>query len=73
MSPLRDSVQKSQSFAIGPGDVLVLFTDGVKERFELQDYPQLRYEGAKTIARTIVTRYGKDHDDAGCVVLRVLN
>jgi anti-sigma regulatory factor (Ser/Thr protein kinase) len=64
---------REQTLAIGPGDILVLFTDGVKERFELEDYPQLRYEGAKTIARTIVTRYGKDYDDAGCVALRVPN
>jgi anti-sigma regulatory factor (Ser/Thr protein kinase) len=52
------------------GDVLMLYTDGVKERFELDDYPQLRYESAKTIARTVVSRFGKHYDDASCVVLR---
>lgn len=52
------------------GDVLMLYTDGVKEQFELDDYPQLRYESARTIARTVVSRFGKDYDDASCVVLR---
>ena len=52
------------------GDVLMLYTDGVKEQFELDDYPQLRYESAKTIARTVVSRFGKHYDDASCVVLR---
>ena len=44
------------------GDVLVLYTDGIKERFELTDYPQLRYQSARTVARTIVERFGKPHD-----------
>ena len=50
--------------------VMVLHTDGIRERFELEDYPQLRYESAATIARTIVERFGKLYDDAGCVVAR---
>jgi anti-sigma regulatory factor (Ser/Thr protein kinase) len=61
---------REQPLAIDAGEVLVLYTDGVKEQFEIEDYPQLRYQDARTIARTIVTRYGKDHDDASCAVLR---
>ena len=48
----------------------MLYTDGIKEQFQMEDYPQLRYEAAPRIARTIVTRYGKDYDDASCVVVR---
>ena len=62
---------KEQRLAVTPGDVLMLYSDGVKERFELEDYPQLRYQKSRTIAKTIVDRFGKDHDDAGCVVMRV--
>lgn len=61
---------RQQQLSIENGDLLVLYTDGIKEQFELEDYPQLRYEGAPRIARTIVTRYGKDYDDASCVVVR---
>ena len=62
---------KEQRLTVAPGDVLMLYSDGVKERFELEDYPQLRYQKSRTIAKTVVERFGKDHDDAGCVVLRV--
>ena len=55
---------------IAADDVVVMYTDGVKDRFELADYPQMRYQSATTIARAIVDRFGKVHDDAGCVVLR---
>ena len=51
-------------------DVVVMYTDGIKDRFELADYPQMRYQGATTIARALVDRFGKQHDDAGCIVLR---
>jgi anti-sigma regulatory factor (Ser/Thr protein kinase) len=61
---------REQHLSIEPGALLLLYTDGIKERFEMEDYPQLRYQDSRTIAREIVTRYGKDHDDASCVVLR---
>jgi hypothetical protein len=56
--------------AISGDDVVIMYTDGVKDRFGLGDYPQMRYQSAATIARAVVDRFGKPHDDAGCVVLR---
>jgi len=61
---------REQKLTIADDEVLVLYSDGVKEQFELTDYPQLSYQDSQTIARTIVTRFGKDHDDASCAVLR---
>jgi anti-sigma regulatory factor (Ser/Thr protein kinase)/serine/threonine protein phosphatase PrpC len=61
---------REQRLTIDRDEVLVLYSDGVKEQFQLTDYPQLRCHDARTIARTIVTRFGKDHDDASCAVLR---
>ena len=61
---------RQQQLSIENGGLIVLYTDGIKEQFELEDYPQLRYEGAPRIARTIVSRYGKGYDDASCVVVR---
>jgi anti-sigma regulatory factor (Ser/Thr protein kinase)/serine/threonine protein phosphatase PrpC len=52
-------------------DVVVMYSDGVKDRFDQEDYPQLRYQSAETIARTIVDRFGKAHDDATCLALRI--
>jgi anti-sigma regulatory factor (Ser/Thr protein kinase) len=51
-------------------DIVVLYTDGVSDRFDLDDYPQARYEPVQTIARVVVERFGKSHDDGTCVALR---
>jgi anti-sigma regulatory factor (Ser/Thr protein kinase) len=61
---------REQRLALDPGDVLVLYTDGVKGSFDAAEYPELRSQSPGTIARTLVQRFGKDHDDAGCVVLK---
>ncbi len=52
------------------GDLALLYTDGVSDRFELEDYPQMKVSSASDVARTIVKRFGKQHDDASCVVMR---
>ena len=52
-------------------DVVVMYSDGIKDRFDQEDYPQLRYQSAETIARTVVDRFGKAHDDATCLAMRI--
>ncbi|MCJ7542234.1 MAG: serine/threonine-protein phosphatase, partial [Desulfobacterales bacterium] len=52
------------------GDVLVLYTDGVKEHFDQKDYPELLAHDARTIATRIMDQFGKEHDDALCIVLK---
>ncbi len=64
-TPLRQTLQ------LAPGDVLLLYTDGVKDRFTLADYPGLLEQPADVIARTVVKRFGKDYDDAACVAVRL--
>jgi anti-sigma regulatory factor (Ser/Thr protein kinase) len=61
---------REQSFSLQSDDVVVMYTDGIKERFELKDYPQLRFQKAEKVASTITEKFGKHHDDAGCIVLR---
>lgn len=52
------------------GDILVLHTDGVMEHFDLEDYPAILVDDAKTIATQIIALFGKEHDDACCIALR---
>jgi len=61
---------REQKIALGARDLLVLYSDGVKEQFEFDDYPQYRYQKSCIIAKAIVERFGKRHDDAGCIVLK---
>jgi hypothetical protein len=56
--------------ALMPADVLLLFSDGVSERFDASQYPTLTLDPAPTIAFNIVQRFGKGRDDASCAVLR---
>lgn len=52
------------------GDVLVLYTDGVKKHFDLEEYPELLIDNAETIAKQIIQQFGKETDDVACIVLR---
>jgi hypothetical protein len=58
------------SLALMPADVLLLFSDGVSERFDVSQYPTLTLDPAPAIAFNIVRRFGKGRDDASCAVLR---
>lgn len=42
---------------------VVLHSDGISSRFDLSDYPSI-YEQPQTVADTIMTRWGKEYDDA---------
>jgi serine phosphatase RsbU (regulator of sigma subunit) len=55
---------------LNAGELLVGCSDGVAEGFQLKDYPQMFSHGTWAVARTIVHRFGKDYDDATCVVAR---
>ena len=59
-----------QQLSLQPGDVVVMHTDGVSARFTAKDYPGLHQHPAQAIAGNIVQRFGKDHDDAACIVVR---
>jgi len=59
-----------RSLHLGEADVLLLYTDGLSERIGLDQYPLMRVHSAPAIARNLVDRFGKDHDDATCMALR---
>lgn len=52
------------------GDALVLCTDGISKRYDLAEIQGHRTIPADALARQIVKQFGKDHDDATCIVVR---
>ncbi|MFH0803355.1 MAG: SpoIIE family protein phosphatase [bacterium] len=61
---------KEGTMRLDDGDVFVLYTDGVKEHFELEDYPELFRDDARKIATHIIQQFGKEEDDATCIAVR---
>ncbi len=61
---------KLQSVKLTSRGVLLLYTDGVRSSFELDDYAQLLYESASHISKKVVERFGRSYDDATCVAVR---
>ncbi len=61
---------KSQTLLLQPGDTVVLYTDGVSDRFTSEDYPGVMRHPPQEVASKIVARFGKAHDDAACLAVR---
>ena len=59
-----------RSETLSAGDTLVLCTDGVSKRYDLTEIRGHRTIPADALARQIVKQFGKDHDDATCIVVR---
>ena len=59
-----------QTLQLEAGDVIVLYTDGVSDRFTSDEYPGVLRHAAEEVASNIVQRFGKDHDDAACIAVR---
>jgi hypothetical protein len=59
-----------QTVILQKRDVFLMYTDGIKSRFEINDYPNIHYEHASTIAKTIVDKFSRSYDDATCLALR---
>ena len=50
--------------------IMLLYTDGVSDRFDVEQYPQIHYHSASAIAHKIVASFGKPYDDATCMAMR---
>lgn len=61
---------KEHRLQLLPNETLLAYTDGIKDRFQYSEYPQIRYQNVRLVAEEIVARFGKDHDDATCAVVR---
>jgi negative regulator of sigma-B (phosphoserine phosphatase) len=59
-----------QSLELESGDVIVLYTDGVSDRFTVEQYPGVLSHTPNEVVRIILDRFGKDHDDSACIAVR---
>ena len=65
---IRTPIVRNEKLA--SGDTLVLCTDGISERYDLSEIQGHRTMPAEALARLIVKQFGKDHDDATCLVVQ---
>jgi anti-sigma regulatory factor (Ser/Thr protein kinase) len=61
---------KVQTIKLTSRGVLLLYTDGVRSSFKLDDYAQLLYESASHISKKVVERFSRSYDDATCLAVR---
>jgi serine phosphatase RsbU (regulator of sigma subunit) len=59
-----------QAAPLNESGTILLYTDGVSDRFDVEQYPQIIYHSASAIARKIVGSFGKPYDDATCMAMR---
>ena len=64
---------KQQRQQIFPGDVMVMYSDGLRPHFNSLDCSDLLKSDAATMAQGLLERFGKNDDDASCIVLRYLS
>ena len=67
-----DNVRKitEEVTAYSPGDLVILSSDGISDRFDLGDYPGLIRKEPQQIADAIFRDYARENDDALIVVVR---
>ena len=58
------------AFRLCPGDIVMLYSDGIRESFETHDCPGLLSGSARDICGLVMQTFSKGNDDASCLVLR---
>lgn len=53
-----------------PGDTILIYSDGIKEHFDVIDCADILKDNAGNIAIRILERFGNKNDDASCIVLK---
>jgi len=59
-----------QAAPLNESSIILMYTDGVSDRFDVEQYPQIIYHSASAIAHKIVASFGKPYDDATCMAMR---
>jgi phosphoserine phosphatase RsbX len=61
---------REQRMSLSRRDVVLMYSDGVRDHFEWRDNPQLLRGDAEKIVRTVIRLFGRDYDDAACIAVR---
>lgn len=64
------STPQEQQLNLTAGDILILHSDGVKEHIDLYQCRKLLTATSKNLASDMIAHFGKDDDDASCIVVR---
>ena len=56
---------------INPGEVLILYSDGVRSQLNRDEFPAFFELSAYDIARITIDYFSKTLDDASCIVVKV--
>jgi serine phosphatase RsbU (regulator of sigma subunit) len=59
-----------ETLDLSAGDVIMMYTDGVRSHFDPSACVRLRTDTPHAMAASVIHWFGKPHDDASCVVLR---
>ena len=62
---------RQQQQALTPGDIYIMHTDGIGSRFGYSDHRRMISDSAITCADHFLHQYGKNHDDAACIVIKI--
>ena len=62
---------KNDNYNLYPGDLLLMYSDGVKEHFDLLDFPGLQNESVVKITETLIETYSKNNDDVSMITCKV--
>ncbi len=64
---------KVYSYDLHPNDTIVMYSDGIKEHFDILDVPEIKYQSAKEVAHSLLNKFKKNNDDASIITLRALS
>ena len=66
----RFRTPREQHIELQPTDAIVMHSDGISEHFDSGSLPELAWAPAARVAALLLSRFGKRHDDASCLVAR---
>ncbi|MGL1892624.1 MAG: SpoIIE family protein phosphatase [Spirochaetaceae bacterium] len=57
---------------IKEGDLIISYSDGVKESFDFSEIANLKFDPIKDVAENILNKYAKDSDDVSILGIKIL-
>ena len=61
-----------QKYTVNYGDVIVMYSDGLKENFDILDMPGILNENAEEITKTLIKNYSKKDDDVSLLTIKAI-